>query len=366
MSSTNFGNSVIDAVLPVFAGLYQQKVNSGNFTPPSCAEEFIAMFKGEEVLHMENARKEIPTGPCCVKVCAVDLKKSLKGFTFQKDGAKRKTQMEMPFLPSCVDYSKTCQALQNGGSLYSPCLTRVTGSEPICKSCKNAGIKYGTIQDRNSVEADTKYKRKKINYGTWCAKRGIPQEYVKEWLSDNFPAIVIPDEEWIVKKKVPRGPRKSGKSVSTSSDEDSVSVETDVSAPAVEVEEEASVETVVAPAAEVEAYWSNATEVVTTDDETSSVESMTSSSTTESSTNVPQNKDDIIKKKKKIEKSAIFEIYIERTLLEEKMPKSVFLFCKHAKIQESEFYLHFGSLDSVRSAIFEAFYKNATQVQTKH
>ena len=252
MSSTNFGNSVIDAVLPVFAGLYQQKVNSGNFTPPSCAEEFIAMFKGEEVLHMENARKEIPTGPCCVKVCAVDLKKSLKGFTFQKDGAKRKTQMEMPFLPSCVDYSKTCQALQNGGSLYSPCLTRVTGSEPICKSCKNAGIKYGTIQDRNSVEADTKYKRKKINYGTWCAKRGIPQEYVKEWLSDNFPAIVIPDEEWIVKKKVPRGPRKSGKSVSTSSDEDSVSVETDVSAPAVEVEEEASVETVVAPAVEVE------------------------------------------------------------------------------------------------------------------
>ena len=40
-----------------------------------------------------------------------------------------------------------------------------------------------------------------------------------------------------MKKKVPRGPRKSGKSVSTSSDEDSVSVETDVSAPAGEVED---------------------------------------------------------------------------------------------------------------------------------
>lgn len=71
-------------------------------------------------------------------------------------------------------------------------------------------------------------------------------------------------------------------------------------------------------------------------------------------------------KKKKIEKSTIFEAYIEQTLLEEKMPKSVFLFCKHAKIEESEFYLHFGSLDGVRTAIFEAFYKNAMQLLTKN
>ena len=242
MSSTNFGNSVIDAVLPVFAEIYQQKVTSGKFSPPSCAEEFLAMFKGEEVLNMDNTRKELPTTPCCVKVCAMEFNKKLKDFTFQKEGAKRKTQMEMPFLPGCVDYSNTCQALQNSGSLYSPCLTRVTGGATICKRCTNAGTKYGTIQDRDSAEADTKYKRNKINYGTWCAKHGIPAEFVKSWLSENFPTIVIPEEEWIVKKKTQRRPRKSGKSASTSSDEETSSVESSVSAaPAPVVEEEVAV-----------------------------------------------------------------------------------------------------------------------------
>ena len=337
MSSINFGNSVIDAVLPVFAEIYQQKVTSGKFSPPSCAEEFLAMFKGEEVLNMDNTRKELPTTPCCVKVCAMEFNKKLKDFTFQKDEAKRKTQMEMPFLPGCVDYSNTCQALQNSGSLYSPCLTRVTGGATICKRCTNAGTKYGTIQDRDSAEADTKYKRNKINYGTWCAKHGIPAEFVKSWLSENFPTIVIPEEEWIVKKKTQRRPRKSGKSASTSSDEETSSVESSVSAapePVVEevvvapapapVVEEVAVAPTPAPVVEEVAVAPTPAPVVKeevavaptpepvvkeevavaptpapvveevavapADDETSSVESSASTSTTETSGKVPKKK----------------------------------------------------------------------------
>jgi hypothetical protein len=256
------------------------------------------MFKGEEVLNMDNTRKELPTTPCCVKVCAMEFNKKLKDFTFQKDGAKRKTQMEMPFLPGCVDYSNTCQALQNSGSLYSPCLTRVTGGATICKRCTNAGTKYGTIQDRDSAEADTKYKRNKINYGTWCAKHGIPAEFVKSWLSENFPTIVIPEEEWIVKKKTQRRPRKSGKSASTSSDEETSSVESSVSAapepvveevavaptPAPVVQEEVAVAPTPAPVVQEEVA------VAPTDDETSSVESSASTSTTETSGKVPKKK----------------------------------------------------------------------------
>ena len=298
MSSINFGNSVIDAVLPVFAEIYQQKVTSGKFSPPSCAEEFLAMFKGEEVLNMDNTRKELPTTPCCVKVCAMEFNKKLKDFTFQKDGAKRKTQMEMPFLPGCVDYSNTCQALQNSGSLYSPCLTRVTGGATICKRCTNAGTKYGTIQDRDSAEADTKYKRNKINYGTWCAKHGIPAEFVKSWLSENFPTIVIPEEEWIVKKKTQRRPRKSGKSASTSSDEETSSVESSVSAAPAPVVEEVAVAPAPAPVVEEEVAVAptpapvvqEEVAVAPTDDETSSVESSASTSTTETSGKVPKKK----------------------------------------------------------------------------
>ena len=299
MSSINFGNSVIDAVLPVFAEIYQQKVISGKFAPPSCAEEFLAMFKGEEVINMDNTRKELPTTPCCVKVCAMEFNKKLKNFTFQKEGAKRKTQMEMPFLPGCVDYSNTCQALQVNGSLYSPCLTRVTDGVTICKRCTNAGIKYGTIQDRDSAEADTKYKRNKINYGTWCAKHGIPAEFVKSWLSENFPTIVIPEEEWIVKKKTQRRPRKSGKSASTSSDEETSSVESSVSAaPAPVVQEEVVVAPTPAPVVQEEVAVAptpapvvqEEVAVAPSDDETSSVESSASTSTTETSGKVPKKK----------------------------------------------------------------------------
>lgn len=70
-------------------------------------------------------------------------------------------------------------------------------------------------------------------------------------------------------------------------------------------------------------------------------------------------------KAKKLEKSTIFEAFIKQTLTGEKKMKSVFLFCQEAKLDETEFYAHFGSLDGVRTAIFETFFENAMGLLTQ-
>lgn len=70
-------------------------------------------------------------------------------------------------------------------------------------------------------------------------------------------------------------------------------------------------------------------------------------------------------KNQKIDKSNLFELFITQTLKQEKMPKSVYLFCQQAGVEESDFYMHYGSLDGLRTAIFEAFYTNTIQLIEK-
>jgi len=67
----------------------------------------------------------------------------------------------------------------------------------------------------------------------------------------------------------------------------------------------------------------------------------------------------IMAKQKKINKMSFFEAFTSQTLTEEKMPKSVYLFCQKAALDEAEFYAYFGSLDALRTAIFESFFDNA-------
>jgi len=70
-------------------------------------------------------------------------------------------------------------------------------------------------------------------------------------------------------------------------------------------------------------------------------------------------------KNQKIDKNRLFESFITQTLENEKMPKSVYLFCSKIGLEESGFYQYYGSLDGLRTALFEAFYINTIELIEK-
>jgi hypothetical protein len=67
-------------------------------------------------------------------------------------------------------------------------------------------------------------------------------------------------------------------------------------------------------------------------------------------------------KKKKISEDDIIKNYMDYVLETETFPKSVYKFCKESKIKEEEFYLFYGSLESVQKGIWEKFFANSLDV----
>lgn len=65
-------------------------------------------------------------------------------------------------------------------------------------------------------------------------------------------------------------------------------------------------------------------------------------------------------KKILIDDNVIISKYMDSVLQHNAEPKSVFLFCKDNKINETEFYTFYGSLDAVRQDIWVKFFENAT------
>lgn len=64
-------------------------------------------------------------------------------------------------------------------------------------------------------------------------------------------------------------------------------------------------------------------------------------------------------------KTKLITQYMEKVLEHEAYPKSVYKFCKTAKIEEKDFYNVFSSLDAVRECVWEVFFTNAMQVLEK-
>ena len=137
--------------------------------------------------------------------------------------------IELPYLPDCIDYSCTCQALKVNGGLFTPCLTRPSKDSEFCKTCAKADFRYGKMCDRVNVPvscyADPKGKQE-ISYGTYISKRGLTREQAEELIKDTYgDVITIPEHYWNVDKtKAARGVKKT-KSVATSSDGETSSVE---------------------------------------------------------------------------------------------------------------------------------------------
>lgn len=71
-------------------------------------------------------------------------------------------------------------------------------------------------------------------------------------------------------------------------------------------------------------------------------------------------------KAKKVTKETIITMFMDYVLENEKVPKSVYKFCKVNAIEESDFYLHFGSIDAIKKGIWDTFYMNTVSVIEKN
>jgi len=71
-------------------------------------------------------------------------------------------------------------------------------------------------------------------------------------------------------------------------------------------------------------------------------------------------------KLKKVTKETILTMFMDYVLENEHVPKTVYKFCKVNAIEESDFYLHFGSIDSVKKGIWDTFYMNTVSVIEKN
>tara|TARA_B100001287_G_C22668982_1_gene524263 strand:- start:311 stop:1471 length:1161 start_codon:yes stop_codon:yes gene_type:complete len=212
--------------------------------------------------------------------------------------------LELPYLPHCVDYSGCCQAISINGNLLSPCLTRPMKGSSFCRTCTNAGIKYGTLQDREKVEVghyevtlpptqvkvtnketgevtmeDREITKKEISYGTWLQKRGIDRSFVEKMLEDHNLDITIPESYFKVNKS--KAKRTVKKTTSTSSDDEASSIES---------EPVQAAEVVVAPAPVVQ------------DDDTKSVDSTSSAESSDDEEKPKKSKKSKKEKKEKKEK----------------------------------------------------------------
>lgn len=145
-------------------------------------------------------------------------------------------KLDLPFLPNCVDYSETCQALQLNGNLLAPCLTKKNKKfGDLCASCSKKNAPLGRICDRLKfpighyvVEAESgktkkSQKKEEITFGTYIAKRGLTRQQVEEKINIVFSGdIVIPEEQWVVDEKKAAKKVSARGSESGSSDGDSV------------------------------------------------------------------------------------------------------------------------------------------------
>lgn len=70
--------------------------------------------------------------------------------------------------------------------------------------------------------------------------------------------------------------------------------------------------------------------------------------------------------KSKITEDKIIGLFMESVLEHEKVPSSVFKFCKENKITEEEFYGFFGSFDTLQKSIWTKFFDNSYGVMQKN
>lgn len=67
-------------------------------------------------------------------------------------------------------------------------------------------------------------------------------------------------------------------------------------------------------------------------------------------------------KKINLSKELILSEYSKFVLTEGKKPTSVYLFCQHLKVEESQFYQFFSNFEQLEESVFETFFENTSQL----
>jgi hypothetical protein len=70
--------------------------------------------------------------------------------------------------------------------------------------------------------------------------------------------------------------------------------------------------------------------------------------------------------KNKNTESSIITMYMDHVLKEEKIPRSIYKFCKLNNIKEAEFYAHFGSISGIQKAIWKKLFENTHELMVKN
>lgn len=145
------------------------------------------------------------------------------------------TKIEMPYMPSLVDYSKCCQGVKICGGLLAPCLTHVKEGG-FCKPCQklqDEGKADGTLADREAVPVgefeSKKSGKKEISFATYLQKRDITVEEFNAYLATEIDAsFQIPNEPAYTSvdkkkaKKAKKADKPKEKKDGAASDEESV------------------------------------------------------------------------------------------------------------------------------------------------
>ncbi|MDF4204847.1 TetR family transcriptional regulator C-terminal domain-containing protein [Maribacter sp. SA7] len=71
-------------------------------------------------------------------------------------------------------------------------------------------------------------------------------------------------------------------------------------------------------------------------------------------------------KAKKVTKDSIITMFMDYVLEHEQLPKTVYKFCKVNAIEESDFYLYYGSINALKKGIWNTFFENTVNVIHKN
>ena len=114
----------------------------------------------------------------------------------------RKLKIELPYMPTIINYNIGCSALKVTGGLYLPCCGNCEEDSAYCGVCSKQEVKYGVLEDRGDVGTySDPFDKHEISYGTWLAKTEKTLDEVYEALQSEGFELVIPSHYLTVNSK---------------------------------------------------------------------------------------------------------------------------------------------------------------------
>ena len=172
------------------------KMSLNNTFSRHALKQFVSLLDGvtattdlEEILWAKIQAQ--PVASSSIKIPVNVLRKALK-----------KSKIELPYMPSVINYNIGCTALKVTGGLYIPCCAKCVEDSQFCAACEKHEAKYGVLSDRGETGTYTDPSDKhETSYGTWLSMNSFTIEDVSEALNEEGFKISIPSEFLTVNSK---------------------------------------------------------------------------------------------------------------------------------------------------------------------